>query len=176
MEDIDKKIKNMELIIAMRMLQEEDTMENRNRMINEMMKSKFVTPATIDPKDEERVRSNKNKDARTSVQVSFKIVKSPDGRKFLPAFTDTVQYDAWKERSGIKDGLRNMIMNFDVYAQYILNSNGDLDGFIINPYGENIVFTTNLIKSIIMRKAQHLSQENEKKIQAARAKEGSKEE
>ena len=39
MEDIDKKIKNMELIIAMRMLQEEDTMENRNRMINEMMKS-----------------------------------------------------------------------------------------------------------------------------------------
>ncbi len=176
MDNIDKQIKNMELIIAMRMLQEEDTLENRNRMINEMMKSKFVTPATIDPKDEERVRANKGKDGKTSVQVSFKIVKSKDGKKFLPAFTDTAQYNEWKERSGIKDGLRNMIMNFDVYAQYILNSNGDLDGFIINPYGENIVFTTGLIKSIVMTKAQHLAQANEKKIQAMKTKEGSTEE
>ena len=89
MEEIDKKIQNMELIIAMRVLQQENTPENRNRMLNEMMKSKFITPATIPESEAEKVRENQKKEQKVPVQVSFKVVTTKDGKRFLPAFTDS---------------------------------------------------------------------------------------
>ena len=114
MEDIDKKVQNMELIIAMRVLQQENTPENRNRMLNEMMKSKFITPASIDEKEEEKMRENQKKGEKTPVQVSFKVVTTKDGKRFLPAFTDTMQLNEWKEKCGITEKFKNMLMNFDV--------------------------------------------------------------
>ncbi len=176
MEDIDKKIQNMELIIAMRVLQQENTPENRNRMLNEMMRSKFITPATIPESEAEKVRENQKKGENVPVQVSFKVVTTKDGRRFLPAFTDSVQLNEWKEKCGITIPLKNMIMNFDVYAQYILNSGGDLAGYIINPFGENLVFPAELIKNLAMQKAQHMAKiAKQKGLKPGAGQEGSKE-
>lgn len=176
MEDIDKKIQNMELIIAMRVLQQDNTPENRNRMLNEMMKSKFITPASIDAKEEEAMRENHKKGEKTPVQVSFKVVTTKDGKRFLPAFTDTVQLNEWKEKCKITDNLKSMIMNFDVYAQYVLNSGGDLAGYIINPFGENLVFTTENIKSLAMQKAKHMAAlAKQKGLKPGKPQEGSRE-
>ncbi len=157
MEEIDKKIQNMELIIAMRVLQQENTPENRSRMLNEMMKSKFITPAFVDEEQEKKIKEDREKGVRSQLQVSFKVVNTTDGKRFLPAFTDTVQMNEWKAKSGITENLKNMVMNFDVYAQYVLNSGGKLAGFIINPYGENIVFSEELIRSLVMQKAKHMA-------------------
>ena len=68
-----------------------------------------------------------------------------------------MQLNEWKEKCGITEKLKNMIMNFDVYAQYVLNSGGNLAGYIINPFGENLVFPAELIKSLAMQKAQHMA-------------------
>lgn len=175
MEEIDKKIQNMELIIAMRVLQQENTPENRNRMLNEMMKSKFITPATIPESEAEKVRENQKKEQKVPVQVSFKVVTTKDGKRFLPAFTDSVQLNEWKEKCGITIPLKNMIMNFDVYAQYILNSGGDLAGYIINPFGENLVFPTELIRSLAMQKTQHMAKiAKQKGLKPGTEQEGSK--
>lgn len=175
MEDIDKKVQNMELIIAMRVLQQENTPENRNRMLNEMMKSKFITPASIDEKEEEKMRENQKKGEKTPVQVSFKVVTTKDGKRFLPAFTDTMQLNEWKEKCGITEKFKNMIMNFDVYAQYVLNSGGNLAGYIINPFGENLVFPAEIIRSLAMQRAQHMARLASKRgVKPAEPREGIK--
>ena len=147
----------MEFIIAMRVMQQENTPENRNRMLNEMMKSKFVTPAVVDAEEERKARENGEPGKKVPIQVSFKVVHTKDGRRFLPAFTDTAQMNEWKEKSGITGNLKNMVMNFDVYAQYILKSGGELSGFIINPFGENLVFTEEIIRSLAMQRAKHMA-------------------
>lgn len=157
MEELDKKIQNMELIIAMRVLQQDNTPENRHRMVVEMMKSKFVTPATVDAAEEQKAKENRDKGTKTPIQVSFKVINTKDGKRFLPAFTDSVQMNEWKEKSGITENFKNMVMNFDVYAQYVLNSGGELAGFIINPYGENIAFTEDMIRALATQKAQHMA-------------------
>lgn len=165
MEEVDKVIRNMELIIAIRKVQDEDTPQNRSRMISEMMRSKFITPAVISAEAEEEVRRNKAKGLTTSVQASFKVINTTDGRKFLPAFTDTAQMREWKTRCHITEPIKNMVMNFDVYAKYIFGSNGDLAGFVINPFGENMVFPYDLMKSLMSQKMEHEQRAAEKREQ-----------
>ena len=154
MEELDKQIQNMDLIIAIRKLQDQDSAENRNAMVNQMMRSKFITPAFV-PKEEEEKTS---KEQSTRIQVNFKVVTSKDGKKFLPAFTDTQSFNGWLEKSGIKEPMKKMVMNFDVYAQYILNSKGQLSGFIINPFSENVVFPEPMIRSLAKQKAEFMRQ------------------
>ncbi|MDE7240009.1 MAG: hypothetical protein K2N41_09915, partial [Lachnospiraceae bacterium] len=73
MEDINKKIQNLELIIAMRKLQDENTPANRSKMISEMMRTNFISPAIVSPEVEEKVRQNQEKGVRTPIHVSFKV-------------------------------------------------------------------------------------------------------
>lgn len=155
MEDINKKIQNLELIIAMRKLQDENTPQNRSKMISEMMRTNFISPAIVSAEEEEKVRRNKEKGVRTPIHVSFKVINTKDGKKFLPAFTDTVQMSEWKTRCNITDPVKNMVMNFDVYAQYVFGSKGGLAGFVINPFGENIVFPEELMRSLLKQKMEH---------------------
>lgn len=157
MDEINKKIQNMEFIVAMRKVQDDNTPLNRSRMIAEMMRTKFITPAVVSPEAEEKVRINKQKGLKTAVQASFKVVNTKDGRKFLPAFTDTVQMSEWMERCNITDPVKRMVMNFDVYAQYVFGSNGALAGFIINPLGENVVFPEELMRSLLKQKMENMA-------------------
>lgn len=168
MEEVDKVIRNMELIIAIRKVQDDDTPQNRSRMISEMMRSKFITPAVISAETEEEVRRNKAKGLPTSIQASFKVINTTDGRKFLPAFTDTAQMREWKTRCHITEPVRNMVMNFDAYAKYIFGSNGDLAGFVINPFGENMVFPYDLMKSLMSQKMEHEQRVAEQRAQNTR--------
>lgn len=155
MEDINKKIQNLEFIVAMRRLQDENTPANRSKMISEMMRTNFISPAIVSAEEEGKVRQNKEKGVRTPVHVSFKVIHTKDGRKFLPAFTDTIQMKEWKERTNMTDPVKNMVMNFDVYAQYVFGSKGALSGFVINPFGENIVFPEELMRSLLKQKMEH---------------------
>lgn len=148
-KDINKEIQNMELIIAMKLVKDNPSQENRNRMVNEMMKSRFLTPAIIPMSEQERV---KEEGKRTQLQVTFKTITTKDGRHFLPAFTDTFQIDTWKEKTNVTEEIKSMVMNFDAYAKYVMQSKGELSGFIINPFGENIVFPTELMKSLMAQK------------------------
>lgn len=155
MEDINKKIQNLEFIVAMRKMQDENTPVNRSKMISEMMRTNFISPAVVSPEVEEKVRQNKEKGIRTPIHVSFKVIHTKDGKKFLPAFTDTIQMNEWKERTKMTDPVKNMVMNFDVYAQYVFGSKGGLAGFVINPFGENIVFPEELMRSLFKQKMEH---------------------
>ncbi|MBQ0042740.1 MAG: SseB family protein [Lachnospiraceae bacterium] len=169
MDELDKKIQNMDLIIAMRKMQDRDTQENRNNLINQMMRSKFITPALVSEKEAMRVSEASKEGKRVPMQVNFKVVTAKDGKKFLPAFTDTMLFDKWQEKCGDSDECKKMVMNFDVYAQYILNSNGALSGFIINPFSENLVFPEPIIRSLAKQKAEFLRQKAQRNKSEAEA-------
>lgn len=164
MEEIDKQVQNLELIVALRVLQENDTPENRSRMIQEMLKSKFITPATIDEEEEKKAREYRQKGLKGSLQVKLATVHTKDGKHFLPAFTDSMQLNEWKERIHLAGEPKKMVMNFDAYAQYVLKSNGALNGFVINPYAENLVFTEETIRSILQQRAGHMARQAQKNV------------
>ncbi|MDE6420643.1 MAG: hypothetical protein K2K87_08970 [Lachnospiraceae bacterium] len=59
MEDINKKIQNLEFIVAMRKMQDENTPANRSKMISEMMRTNFISPAIVSPEVDLKLRQNK---------------------------------------------------------------------------------------------------------------------
>ena len=164
MEEIDKQIQNLELIVAMRVLQQDDTPVNRSKLLQEVMKSKFVTPATVDEEEEKKVRELRQKGLKGSLQVKMAMVNTNDGKHFLPAFTDSMQLNDWKERVHMDAEPKKVIMNFDAYAQHVIKSGGNLNGFVINPYAENIVFTEENIRSLLKQRAEHMSRQAHKNV------------
>lgn len=169
MDELDKKIQNMDLIIAMRKMQDQDTPENRNAMINQVMRSKFITPAFVSEEEAKRVAKAQESGTKVPMQVNFKVVIGKDGKKYLPAFTDTMLFREWQEKSKTTEPIKKMVMNFDVYAQYILNSKGELSGFIVNPFSENLVFPEPMVRTLAMQKARFMKELAERKRAEAEA-------
>lgn len=67
--------------------------------------------------------------------------RDSNGKLYLPAFTDWKQIAKWRQ-----DNVKALVMTIRDY-EYILKESKDLYGIVINPLGENIVFTRAFINS-----------------------------
>ena len=146
MENLD----NTNLVEAIRRMKENNTKENQSLMLGEMMKSRFLNPTTLKVQPDENGKVN----IPAGTEISFYTITSTEGKKFAMAFTSQAELDKWID-ANIKGGApkekftRNAgIMGFMEYAGIILNNNSDLDGMVINPYNENIVFNKEQMASL----------------------------
>lgn len=135
MENID----NTKLIDLINKLKEEKTMEAQNRVISEVLKSKFMCPVTLEsaPKGGGKVEIGKD------TKIQFSIIKTKEGKNFLMAFTSEPEVHKW-QKSNVQ---QSIIYTFEDYAM-IATNNDNLEGFVIDPMGCNIVFTKDMIKEI----------------------------
>ena len=145
-----EKIDNSKLINAINVMKEQKTKESQSIMLGEMMNSKFLNPTTLNIVP--------NKDGKINIpkgtQISFYTIMSTDKKKFAMAFTDNNELNKWYD-ANIKGGAKpenlsrnSAIMGFMEYAEIILNEKSDLDGLVINPYNENIIFNKEQIASL----------------------------
>ena len=81
------------------------------------------------------------------------MLSTEDGRKFFMAFTDWMELKKWKD----EENQQTFAMSFDDYAGMLLrkdaqgNSSPAL-GFVINPFGGNIVVTREMVAGMIAAK------------------------
>lgn len=135
MENIDNT-KLMELISK---LKEEKTMDAQNEVISEILKSKFMCPVILEsaPKGGGKIEVGKD------TKIQFSIIKTTDGKSFLIAFTSDPEVHKW-QKSKVQ---QSIIYTFEDYAMIVTN-NDNIDGFVIDPMGCNLVFTKEMIKEI----------------------------
>lgn len=145
-----EKIDNSKLINAIKVMKEQKTKESQSIMLGEMMNSKFLNPTTLNIVPDKDGKINIPK----GTQISFYTIMSTDKKKFAMAFTDEIELNKWYEAS-IKGGVKpeqlsrnSAVMGFMEYADIILNEKSDLDGLVINPYNENIIFNREQISSL----------------------------
>jgi len=146
MEELDNK----NLVDAIKKMKEENSKEAQSLMLGEMMKSKFLNPSTLNVQPNEKGEIN----ISNGTKISFYTIISTDKKKFAMAFTDKMELNKWFDIN-VKNGTpaekitkSSAIMGFMEYADIILNPNSDLDGLVINPYNENIVFNRDQIASL----------------------------
>lgn len=133
------EIDNKELIELINKMKEEKTPESQNKVINQIIKSKFLCPVVLAdaPKGGGKVQITKD------TKIQFSIVKTTDERNFLIAFTSDEEVNKWQKEKM----QQSIIYTFEDYAQ-IITGNENLHGFIIDPKGVNLVFTEEMIKQI----------------------------
>lgn len=88
-------------------------------------------------------------------KVQFPMLSTEDGRKFFMAFTDWTELKRWRD----EENQQTFAMNFDDYAGMLLrkDAQGNISpalGFVINPFGGNIVVTREMVASMIGSKAE----------------------
>ena len=132
--EFNKPVSNPMMVGSIELLKAEDTPEHRQMFLDELQKAKFLSPVVIDP-------------------VQFPMLSTEDGRKFFMAFTDWTELKRWRD----EENQQTFAMNFDDYAGMLLrkDAQGNISpalGFVINPFGGNIVVTREMVASMIAAK------------------------
>ena len=150
MADI-KELKNQDLIMAYHLMQYNATPERQAEFMQEVMKARFLAPASFDPEPET------GEDGKLKLQpgtkVAFPEVVNNEGKKYLPAFTDWKSAQKWE----LKEGQRLIATTFEDYAAMILRDE-NASGFVINPFEENIRIERNVITAIKQQQAAFIKQ------------------
>lgn len=75
-----EEIKNPDLVAAIEKMQDDNTTENINKMIDEVMKAKFILPAKVTPKTEAKT-TNGQTVMQQSTQVQFRLLENGNKEK-----------------------------------------------------------------------------------------------
>lgn len=133
-------ITNPSLVEAMENLKIDDTDDTRNAFINAMINASFIVPAIIDPVPEGNVIPE-------GTTISLYSMKSKDDKSFLIAFTDMEELKKWKNQE-IK---QTVINRFQDIKGIVLKQDANYQGFLINPFNQNIAINKPLIEQIDKR-------------------------
>ena len=149
--EFNKPVSNPMMVGSIELLKAEDTPEHRQMFLDELQRAKFLSPVVIDPVPvpDENGRVTIARDAK----VQFPMLSTEDGRKFFMAFTDWTELKKWRD----EENQQTFAMNFDDYAGMLLrkDAQGNISpalGFVINPFGGNIVVTREMVASMIAAK------------------------
>lgn len=149
-----EKIKNPELVEAIKRMQAENTPENINAMISRVVESKFILPAIVKQIPQAKT-TNGNTVMSNSTQVQFRLLENNRHEKFFGIFTDIDELTKWKGT----EKAQKVITDFDSVASMVMDPNANVLGFVINPFGNSVTFPKHMVNSI---KQQHdyLKREN----------------
>lgn len=143
-----KQVSNPMLVGSIELMKAEDTPEHRNMFINEMMKANFLAPTIVTPVPE--TDENGKAVIKPGSQVQFPMLTSAEGKQFFMAYTDVSELKKWKD----EEEQQTFSLTFDDYASMLLRKdrNGNVSpalGFVINPYGGNIVITREMAAGLM---------------------------
>ena len=134
-------VANPELIKAINKAKEDPNQENSNRMLNEVVRAKLMIPVSMESTilaDDKALGDVEN------ASISFELIKANSGAIYYPVFTDIQEM----RKCAIEKNQSSMIVNFDDLAAMLLQPMNAVAGFVINPMGENVCFSVQMIAAM----------------------------
>lgn len=152
MPEKNKPISNPKLIEAINLMKKNDIPLTRGEMLTQLVSATFLTPALLEPVNSQDAENMQNGNPVNS-KVRFNIIQSKDGSRYLMAFTDEVELNKWKQvQKNLNPETKNIALRFDDFANVILKAQSDFAGFVVDPFGVNLVFPTESIVSMDRQK------------------------
>ena len=141
--EFQKIVSNPMLVGAIELMKADPSPEHNSLLIKEMMNAKFMAPAMVDPAPVED--GNGVFKPVPGCKVQFPMLTAADGKRFLMAFTDKLEYQKWKE----SENQSFVALSVAEYAGMILRKDSQAAGFVINPFGANIVIPAPMLMQIM---------------------------
>lgn len=128
------------LLDAIAEMKANNTPENQSKMMDKMVDAQYLAPVSITPPpttDGFMANITLPPDA----QIRFHMIENGTGQRFFLAFTSFEEMAKWRENVNVQ----SIIVTFDDYAGMLAKSEGDdnVGGFVIDPFGANLVFSKN---------------------------------
>lgn len=135
-------VRNDELLEIIHTVQKDPSTDNIVKMFNAVVAAELLAPISldIDPTIEE-----KDVFLEKDTTISFELIKAANGDLYYPVFTHGEEL----KKCSVEKDQHTMKVTFEDLANMILNQGKVVKGFVINPYGENICFTADMIEGMI---------------------------
>ena len=76
-------------------------------------------------------------------------IQNTEGERYYLAFTDLDEYAKWNEEANHNEAL---IMSLEDFGNILIRQLNDLKGFVVNPYGENVSISKDLLLSLLKQR------------------------
>ncbi len=144
MAEAPKPIRNDSLVESISKAKQQATQENTVKLLNEVVRAKLLAPISLD-----RDPVAEGEDGQVALEkdttISFEMIKAKNGDLYYPVFTHGEEL----RKCSSESNQHSMIVNFEDLANMILSQSKAVRGFVINPMGENICFTSEMIEGMI---------------------------
>lgn len=150
--NIDQPITNEALVDIIGKVKQNEVREEL--FWKEIFKAKFLCPVIMN------IAKNLQNDNSTIVleegtNISLLSIDNSQGEHFLMAFTDWNEVRKWKQ----EENQQTLVLTYEDYQGIILKNDSPYHGVVINPFGENVVLSRQLM--INTRGNEHTLQKGE---------------
>lgn len=135
-------VSNPDLIKAINKAKENPDQINSNRMLNEAVKAKYLIPIKMESTIV--MDGNKGYGDVEDANINFELLKANTGKIYYSVFTDLKEL----QKCAVDKNQSSMVVSFDDLAALLLQPMNAIAGFVINPMGENICFSTQMIAAM----------------------------
>ena len=140
MINIDEVTENQKLKELLKKMYEDNSSELENEILEEIiMKVNFLSYVNLDETDTD------------FGNINFNVLTTDDNKIYLPAFTDLEELSKW----GIPANMDTITLNFDNYVEIILE-NENIEGLVINPFGDSYILSREWLKELKAMKEERL--------------------
>lgn len=137
-------IRNDSLLESIHKAKQDSSQENTVKMLNEVVKAKLLAPVSLD-REPEASGEEGQVVLEKDTTISFEMIKAKNGDLYYPVFTHGEEL----RKCSADSNQHSMIVNFEDLANMILSQSKVVRGFVINPMGENICFTSEMIDDMM---------------------------
>lgn len=146
MQKLDKPVTNPKLVEAIGKMRKNFCHETQNIVLNIALRSTFLVPGTVAASEKLVADEDNHVHFDQDPQVKFLLINHSEKGTFIPAFTDDEQISTFKSDKPFQAFALSFV---DLAA--ITENTPQINGFIVNPTGQNLPFTQALLDQ--MKKA-----------------------
>jgi len=139
--DINKPITNLKLVEILDEIKNNYSHQKEAEFFKELVCTKFLVPITSDSLTE---CSSGETILKENVTIKFVAINDSEGNVYLPVFTDWEEIKKWNS----EDNVKTLILTFQDCKTIAMGEDNEHKGFVLNPFGQNIVFGENLIQQV----------------------------
>lgn len=136
-----EQVRNPKLVAAMREMVEHNSDHTRGKMAACLMDARLLSPV-------ER-QTVITETSGPSTRIRFEDIQNTAGEKYYLAFTDLDEYAKWNKE---EDHNSALIMTMEEFGNLLIRNINDLKGFVINPFGENVSISKDLLLSLLKQR------------------------
>lgn len=143
--DVFPDLGNEELIKAMEAIKASETPETQKQLIERVLQAKFFAPVSVLDANGDPLQGNGKIEVPKDAKFNFKLLQNTDGENFFGVFTDIAEFQKWNKEPRIN----TIVVVFPQIAQLVMQKDHDVQGFVINPMTQNIIFNREIITNIL---------------------------
>ncbi|MCR4780396.1 MAG: enhanced serine sensitivity protein SseB [Ruminiclostridium sp.] len=144
-ENIFPELGNEGLVKAMADLKANENVDTQRAMIEKVLTAKFFTPVDVLDQEGNPLRGQGRISIPKDAKFNFKLIQNNKGEQYFPVFTDIDEFRKWNNNTQVN----TIVVVFPQIAQLAVQKAENVNGFVINPMTQNVIFTQDAIKNLL---------------------------